>query len=285
MDVKCIGCGTLFSRGSGLINHILSNQCPDPRGQIRESKLRENRVKAAIHAHEVAHEPFFNDDESDIVSSSDNDSSVSGVKLSLMDAEVSEGDLQAERSRGFGQEEEDLMDMSSTVADDSDRSDAGSATTERGSPRNSMALQSGKQNGKQNGSIIQGLEKMKLSQGKTTAPPATGPWAKGAKALFPDAKPTPALLDYEPPSPDPFRNNRRPFSKENQVIVPRGNRMQSDWDGYEFERDVSGGDWRCPFAGCPYVITLALLSSVLPPAANLTLSNISHTKQPLSLRP
>lgn len=263
MDVKCIGCGTLFSRGSGLINHILSNQCPDPRGQIRESKLRENRVKAAIYAHQVAHEPFFNDNESEAASCSDDESDDSGVKLSLMDAGVSESDLQSEHSRGLDQEEEeeDLMDMASTIADNPDGSDAGSATTERGSPRSSMALRSGKQNG----SIIQGLDKMKVSQGKTTAPPATGPWAtgpwaKGAKALFPDAKPTPAPADYKPPSPDPFRNNRRQFSKEYQVSVPRGNRLRSDWDGYEFERDLSGGDWKCPFAGCPYVPTSPLLS-------------------------
>ena len=223
---------------------------------MRESKLRENRVKAAIYAHEVAHEPFYNEDESDTASSTDNESTDSGVKLSLMDAGISESDLQSERSRGFGQDEEDLMDMSSTVADGSDRSDAGSATTERGSPRNSIAFQSGKQTD----SIIQGLEKMKVSQGKSTAPPATGPWAKGAKALFPNAKPTPAPADYKPPSPDPFRNNRRQFSKDYQVTVPRGNRMRSDWDGYEFEKDLSGGDWRCPFAGCPYVLSSPLVS-------------------------
>ena len=228
----------MFDTGSSLILHIYSNKCRDPRGQVRERTIRENRVIAAICLDRLAHKmstPSPWDSQSGSIA---DETSVGGVpvRASILDSEVP--------SPSIRKPEQNLLDDSSSVSGDFN---ASASTATAGSDRTSMTQDESQRLGagcnrsdKPGGRIIEGLESLSVS-GAARKKPTT---SSMAKALFGDVKPTPA--DGHRPAAK-SRGRRASSYSASQVSE---NEMRTDWDHLHFQRDNITGDWVCPFDTC-----------------------------------
>ncbi|KAL9128486.1 MAG: hypothetical protein Q9217_002836 [Psora testacea] len=231
-NVKCIGCHTIFDTGSSLILHIYSNRCRDPRGQVREKTIRENRVIAALSLERLANEGATASTWDSQTGSVAGESSMGGVPIqqSLLDSDLP--------SQGLHKPRKNLLNDAFSVSGDDDEDDVLSTTTAKSdrtvlNKDDNASLRTGKTMGtRPEGGVIEGLESLNLG-GTAPQKPKTKTMAK---ALFADVKATP--------------NIGGSHASSYSASQPAGAKKTTDWDHLHFDKDNITGEWICPFGTC-----------------------------------
>ena len=231
--MKCIGCNIIFVTGAALIRHIHSNKCRDPRGQMREKTLRENRVTAALCLEQLAHSSSISGAWQSQTDSIDGESSAGGVpiQVSLLDSDVPSNEPKAPEKSLLDDDLSDFDDVASMATIRSDHRIINEA--------NFPPLGASDAKAKTNKTVVEGRDSLGVSASEAKESQVGGKSTKWEKV---NGKPG-ASTDTPSRS---IWTNTTPRSVSNES----GFRGKTDWDHLKFEKDKHTGEWVCPFDNC-----------------------------------
>ena len=229
-NIKCVGCGFIFDRGAGLIDHIYYNKCSNKGGaqpgKVNEFTLRENRVYAALDLDRKSHrrstiaaeiaqmQPSMRGFVAEYAST--DDGGVGLLDSANPDADSMPGALLPGENEG---------DVTSTPAPD-DPID----------PNKWPTIGEG---------LAKGIDAMRIVSSNSTLPRVRGFKSRGI-FLQEDAlaKPMPKKGDWTAPTMPDYRTSFLPGQQGRELIV------RTDWDFLIFERHGVDNMFHCPFIHC-----------------------------------
>jgi len=249
-EVKCIGCDLKFSSGAGLMAHVYNNQCRG-RGnnlvnRLNRNIMQENRAKAALHLDALAFQHADPRPWQSQTGSVADDSSVGGgvmVQPSLLDSDVP-GEGTSAQSLNLMDDDDDMISMArgpgSTVSSDSDAATVKCwpvVESEKPSVKGKQPVES----------VTEDMDALSVASKESKAHSTTT--VGWSKALFANAKPTPASPGWTAPKASPIGGRTAPAYAQSQG----SSGTSTDWDHMSFEQDPDG-KYKCPFAKCGYAI-------------------------------
>ena len=227
-----------------MLAHVSNNRCKDRSGLVSRSVLSKGRISAALEVERLS--SVASEGQAGTRYGSVDQSTDGGVCVREEESLIDRVDDAMGALRASGNKS--LIDNDTEgPTDHASRASGDDTDTETQRSRDWPRL-SGSANGQTSQkSTVNGLDNLSIAGSNQTA--TTMGWTK---ALFPEAKPTPAIGGWTQPKAQSslIGGGRRPFddtaSSSQFLARDRADKpIQSDWDRYVFERDPMG-KYKCP---------------------------------------